>query len=163
MKTKNIHLLRQAADLLQQIDDRQYIAVPRGVTKSGIGGHVRHCLDFYSCFVRGLSAGRIDYDARVRNELLEHDRHAAQAQIAELIAQLQALSLEDEQLSVQVRMEGEPAWSYSSIFRELQFLLSHTIHHFALVAMLLRLQGCEPAADFGVALSTLNHWQQQAA
>ena len=91
------------------------------------------------------------------------DRHAAQAQIAELIAQLQALSLEDEQLSVQVRMEGETAWSYSSIFRELQFLLSHTIHHFALVAMLLRLQGCVPAVDFGVALSTLNHWQQQAA
>jgi hypothetical protein len=53
-------------------------------------------------------------------------------------------------------------WSYSSIGRELQFLLSHTIHHYALIALALRLQGYEPSAEFGVAPSTLQYWRKAA-
>jgi hypothetical protein len=47
--------------------------------------------------------------------------------------------------------------------RELQFLLSHTVHHYALMALILRLQGFNPAAEFGVAPSTLQHWERAAA
>ena len=50
-----------------------------------------------------------------------------------------------------------PEWSQSSVKRELQFLLSHTIHHYSLVAVALRTQGFEPGAAFGVAPSTLRH------
>jgi hypothetical protein len=39
----------------------------------------------------------------------------------------------------------------------LQFLLSHTVHHFALMALILRAQGADPGDDFGVAPSTLEH------
>jgi hypothetical protein len=65
---------------------------------------------------------------------------------------------------LQVRAEQAssetPRWSDSSAGRELQFLISHTVHHYAVVAILLRLQGCDAAAenpDFGVAPSTLAH------
>lgn len=53
-------------------------------------------------------------------------------------------------------------WSISSLKRELQFLLSHTIHHYSLIALALRLQGFEPGAAFGVAPSTLKNWRETA-
>ncbi len=45
----------------------------------------------------------------------------------------------------------------SSITRELDFLLSHTIHHYAIIAVLCRLQNVEVEPDFGVAPSTLRY------
>lgn len=163
MTDANIHLLEQCHDLLRRIGDRLYSQAPRDVAKSPPGGHIRHCLDFYQCFLKGLATGRIDYDARVRNELIERDRWLAMAQIRTTIEDLRRMPIADERIAVQVKMEGESAWTYSCIGRELQFLLSHTVHHFAQVAMLLRLGGFEPAADFGVASSTLRHWERQAA
>ena len=50
----------------------------------------------------------------------------------------------------------------TSVLRELEFLLSHTIHHYALVAVMARIQGCEPGPTFGVAPSTLKYQQAQA-
>jgi hypothetical protein len=47
--------------------------------------------------------------------------------------------------------------------RELGMLLSHTVHHYALIAMLLRARGIEPPADFGVAPSTRAHWLESCA
>ena len=68
---------------------------------------------------------------------------------------------------VEIRLEsglGDEAeqWSRSTVRRELQFLLSHTIHHFALIGLLLHQQGIDPGPDFGVAPSTLRHWREQA-
>ena len=42
----------------------------------------------------------------------------------------------------------------------MQFLLSHTVHHYALIGAILRLSGVEPPAGFGLAPSTLRHQQQ---
>ena len=61
-----------------------------------------------------------------------------------------------------MRTHERPCWSRSSIARELQSLLSHTVHHYAFIAVALRLQGVEPASDFGVAPSTLEYWRQTA-
>lgn len=44
--------------------------------------------------------------------------------------------------------------SYSSIGRQLQFLKSHTIHHYALIALFFRLQDYEPPEEYGVSTST---------
>jgi hypothetical protein len=53
-------------------------------------------------------------------------------------------------------------WSGTSVGRELQFLVSHTVHHYAVIAAMLRPQGVEPGADFGVAPSTLVYEQGSA-
>jgi hypothetical protein len=52
-------------------------------------------------------------------------------------------------------------WSRSTAARELQFLVSHTVHHYALIAFILRANGIDPGADFGVAPSTLAHRKSQ--
>jgi hypothetical protein len=51
----------------------------------------------------------------------------------------------------------------SSISRELQVLSSHTVHHFALIAMTLRMHGVEMDADFGMAPSTLRYLASKTA
>ena len=43
--------------------------------------------------------------------------------------------------------------------RELVILLSHTVLHYPLIAVLLRAQGIGPPADLGVAPSRLAHWK----
>jgi hypothetical protein len=45
----------------------------------------------------------------------------------------------------------------SSVSREMQALSSHTIHHFALIAVTLKALGVNVDCNFGVAPSTLRH------
>ena len=45
----------------------------------------------------------------------------------------------------------------SSIGREMQALASHTVHHFALIAMTLQALGFHLDRDFGMAPSTLRY------
>ena len=51
----------------------------------------------------------------------------------------------------------------SSVSRELQVLSSHTIHHFALIAITLRMHGVELDSDFGMAPSTLRYLASKTA
>lgn len=159
-------MLKQAAVLLVTIDDQTYSQPLASITKSGIGGHIRHCLDFYDGFLQGISEGRIDYDCRERNTLIEQNRSEALAKIQSTVQKLSDLPNEAEQPLLVKQDSGDEealnSWSRSSVSRELHFLLSHTVHHYALIAMLLRLQGFEPAPDFGVAPSTLKYWQAKA-
>ena len=57
---------------------------------------------------------------------------------------------------------GDP-FLMSSVGRELLTLSTHTIHHFALIAITLRAHGVAVDPDFGVAPSTLRHRQKTRA
>ena len=76
-------------------------------------------------------------------------------------AQEALLALEvDPDTSLKVKMDhGGPdiPWSQSSAPRELQFLISHTVHHFALIKVALRDGPRSVGDDFGVAPSTLSY------
>lgn len=159
-----IEVLEQGRDLLARIDDQTFLRTLPPIFNSCIGSHIRHCLDFYGCFLSGLAARRIDYDSRERDERLEKDRGAAMQRINTVIGQMSDLTIADEEAMVSVRLEDaapQHQWSHSSIARELQSLKSHTIHHYALIAVLLRLQGIEPAEEFGISTATLR--QRRAA
>lgn len=158
----NLQVLQQGAELLRQVNDEQYTLTAAPLFAYGVGSHVRHCLDSYACFLRGLPNGRIDYDQRERDELTAQDRLHACARIELTLSLLQELLTRNAPAELNVRQDGL-VWARSSIARELQFLLSHTVHHYALIALILRLQGFHPAAEFGVAPSTLQHWQRAAS
>jgi len=164
----NIELLKQGLDLIDSVTDEAYSQGIERISHSGVGGHFRHCLDFYQSFLTGMDAGRIDYDKRVRDESVEKNRAAACARIEKTIKVLQSLSMSCFPARILVNLEGDTesdgnlGWSWSSARRELQSLLSHTIHHYALIAMILRLQGYEISSDFGVAPSTLQQWRKSS-
>src|SRR6516165_7719008 len=85
----NIAWLCQAEALLDRIGDAVYTSSPRGLAPHKAGGHLRHILEFYECFLAGVAGGRIDYDERKRNLSVETCREAAQERIRWLIHQLE--------------------------------------------------------------------------
>jgi hypothetical protein len=64
---------------------------------------------------------------------------------------------EDWELAVRIENADEDVYLTSSVGRELQALSSHTIHHFALIAIALRVHGLEVDPDFGMSPSTLRY------
>ena len=153
----NIGWLRQALSLLGQVDEVTFSSSPGGLAPHRVGGHLRHVLEFYECFLQGLSSGRVDYDSRRRDETTESSRHSAAAKICMILRRLEGFSSLAEDRRLEVRMEGADVYLRSSVGRELQALSSHTIHHFALIAITLRLHGVQVDPDLGMSPSTLNY------
>jgi hypothetical protein len=164
----NIRWLRQALRLLEQLDDMVYSATAPGFAPHRAGSHLRHVLEFYQCFLKGLDSSHIDYDERRRDEAIERSRDAASTAIRSIIHALETSSGLREERVIWVRMEDaeftrvRDSFMESSVSRELQVLSSHTVHHFALIAVTLRAHGIHMDPAFGMAPSTLRHLASQA-
>lgn len=162
----NVRFLEQGIELLDRLTPEIY----RTPTRPGwapLGTQFRHVLDHYRSFVQGREAGRIDYDARLRDGLTETDPAEAAAQARTMIAELERIHVEDGSRALAVQMDtggGQrmPDWRPSSLGRELQFLVSHTVHHYALIKLLLEDVGIDAGADFGVAPSSLAHQARES-
>jgi len=165
----NIRWLRQALHLLERLDDTVYSNTAPGFAPHRAGAHLRHILEFYQCFLEGMDSSHIDYDSRRRDEAIEYTRHTAAMAISSIIRALQTRAEVHEERIVWVRMEDaenndvSDSFMESSLSRELQVLSSHTVHHFALIAVTLRAHGVQMDADFGMAPSTLRHLASQTA
>ena len=165
----NLIVLEQAVDALRLLDDITYATGGAAPGISAVGVHFRHVFDHYHAFLAGLDEGRIDYDARARQGPLETDRALGLATALGFITDLERLpaSLGARRIEVTVRSVAghseEPDWSESTVKRELQFLVSHTVHHYALIKELLRRAGVELSDNFGVAPSTLAALRPDAA
>ena len=160
-----IGLLEEGIDLIERLDDEVYATTSVLSPRGSVGAHLRHCHDFYRNFLNGLESGRIDYNCRQRDSLIETDRHYAIHEIRQLIAELHEILPIFRIAPILITTEdssNRDSWCGSSVVRELEFLRSHTIHHYSLMAMLLRFEGIEPREEFGVAPSTLRYWQEEA-
>ena len=106
----------------------------------------------------------MDYDCRVRDSRLERELPLAKAILQGVVTDLAEIEPADLDRDLQVKMDcgGESEWASSSVRRELQFLLSHTVHHYAIIGMICRMQEHAVPQDFGVAPSTLKYRQAQA-
>lgn len=161
----NINVLKQGVELIEKIGNCLYSNPKPPFLKNGVGSHFRHCIDFYNSFLSSVETGKINYVLRKRNHLVEANGSLAVLEIETIIEKLRRLSPAVLQKQVQVIAEdsgGALGWSRSSVMRELQSLLSHTIHHYAVIALALRVQGFAPSEEFGVAPSTLAYWRQTA-
>jgi hypothetical protein len=158
----NVTWLEQALTLLAAIDDHSFCTVPPGFAPHKASSHLRHILEFYECFLDGVACGRVDYDSRKRDLSIETSRLAATSRIREIVSRLLDLAAAADSV-IRVRVEDaeaiglESASLISSVARELQTLSSHTIHHFALIAMTLRAHGVRLDPRFGMAPSTLRY------
>jgi hypothetical protein len=163
----NVSLIDQGVSLLSALPPAVFTARSSTTLGASIGGHLRHNLDHYACFLRGLSAGRIDYDDRERAPDIETDPAAATAALQRAAIGLRGVPGPALDREVEVRMDTgeseERPWTRSTVRRELQFLLSHTVHHYALIAMICHLHDRPVTEDFGVAPSTLKFRRRAAA
>lgn len=156
----NLSCLQQGISFLESLPEGIYTRPCADLFESTIGGHMRHSLDHYTALANGLKTGKVDYDNRDREERLEVDLSAAITRLKGLMEILELIGTEELDLRMQIRMDdgGDSTWSSTSLCRELQFLLSHTIHHYALIVSIGKHFGVgEYPENFGIAPSTLHH------
>ena len=155
----NVRCIAQVIDLISALPAKIYATESEEALGASIGGHVRHNIDHYISFLRQAGDGRIDYDERQRESAAETDPGVAYQRLRAISCALSRLSGADLEKQIDVRMNcgqnGE--WSNSTVRRELQFLLSHSVHHYAIIAMICRTYGHDVPEDFGVAPSTLQY------
>ena len=144
--------LLTAKDLIARLEDGDY-----SCGAGSIGAHIRHNLNFVEAVIAGITSGSIDYANRSRDRRIETERLAAVAKVDELIAKIEGIQL-DLVMPVTITSEIDAVISHpSSLGRELEFVISHTIHHHALIKERLQHLGVESDEKFGVAPSTLEY------
>ncbi len=159
----SIAVIQQGIDLLSRLSQEDYTTTEPQCFSNTIGGHIRHNIDHYQCFFAGLEGRRIDYDARQRSADIEYDNQVAIAAMEALIEQFEAIDSVRLQQEIWVKMSSsaehnsEDTYGMSSVYREMQFLLSHTIHHYAIISAMCMLKGVSVDPEFGIAPSTIKY------
>jgi uncharacterized damage-inducible protein DinB len=155
-----ISVLRELADVVASVSRAQYTA-DDGVVPGTIGGHVRHILDHVVTLLAAADCAELNYDHRERGTPIETDPAAAIDLIRGL--ERQALRLDPSVLlhpldiPVMVCGDGTAVRTRSTFGRELTFVMSHAIHHNALIAAMLKLMGLNVPSRFGYAPATVAH------
>ena len=158
----NCDFRKQGINLLERHSASSYVVNDQRTFGSSIGSHMRHVLDHYSSFLAVIDSGVVNYDARVRETLVETDRVSGIEKAKSILEGLMNSVIDPSQtvkVIVSANTTEDEVHSVSSVGRELQFLASHTVHHYALIAIASRMQGISPPDTFGIAPSTLKYMQ----
>jgi len=151
-------LLDALGSVLLQVSQAAYTAKPLPEVSGSVGEHVRHVLDHVAALAAARPHGVLTYDRRERGTAIETDSGAALRGIFRLKAALGDLddaTLRSSILVITILERGQPpVATWSTLNRELAFVISHTIHHQALIATLLAIGGGDVPEAFGVAPST---------
>ncbi|GHA00082.1 hypothetical protein GCM10008090_05940 [Arenicella chitinivorans] len=150
----NIGALQEGNLFLSSLPAKQFTQSLRPTFESTIGAHFRHVLEHYRCFLRQLPSACVCYDARERDQILERDLGYAVRTINDLVHALGTLS---ESSTLQIKDGPSGLVLTTTTQRELLFLQSHTVHHYAIAAAMGRQLGTDAAPGFGVALATQQH------
>lgn len=170
MQTPGIFTIERLLAFNQQVLD-QALAVVGGHTVPGkpqsapqfvgpVGAHLRHVIEHYEALVNGLTHGVVDYDGRPRDRQLETSATMARDRLLGLRQVLGQWTPDMLDRPVQVHGQGGICGDFdfcvtSSVGRELAFLASHAVHHFALLTEHLQRQGVPLPAHFGKAPGTV--------
>jgi uncharacterized damage-inducible protein DinB len=149
-------LLEQLRDLITLLPTAMYLARPAARVSGSVGEHVRHCLDHVAALT-ALEGEELSYDVRGRGTRVEVDPMTAVNEIERLCFRLDHLPDDDQRsitLSAMLEPDAPAATMRSTVARELAFVIQHTIHHCALIAVLLEWQGWRVPYGFGVAPAT---------
>lgn len=165
----NKKVLVELTQVLRSIPDITYgrkTLLNEEIPASSIGAHCRHIIEFYQGFIRGLSTGVIDYDSRARNSELESNRTLAIQQIEQISKELPvfiASFSSTAPLDLQAQIDTQQVIkTQTTITRELIFLQTHSVHHQAMIALLMICFGLPTPSGLGVAISTrINNKQQE--
>lgn len=159
-------ILGQLDALLAGLTPEQYTRNPAGAVRGSVGPHVRHILDHVRVWLGAYASGALDYDVRERGTPVEYDLSTARGAIRDQLACLLALGSPEVScastpgrwtLTAQVTENGPRLTFGTTAARELAFVLSHTIHHHAILGIMARELGVTAPAKFGYAPATSTH------
>ena len=149
--------LETLRDLVAPLPQEFYTSAP-ACGSGPIGAHVRHCLDHARALLTSGSAHALSYDTRLRGTAVETEVRAAVGEIKRLHLALDDLNDVDLDrpmlLHSMTRRDGSQVSVMTTFGRELAFVVQHTIHHCAIISLLLEQIGQKVPAGFGYAPST---------
>ncbi|NGY05455.1 hypothetical protein [Solimonas terrae] len=136
--------------------------------RTQVGPHLRHIIEHYEALLNRRAGELVDYDHRARDRSVEQSPIVAARRLDGIVDGLQALRghQADEAVSVgfSIGVDGaEFHLSPSSLARELNFVASHAIHHYAIIRPLALAAGVELPTEFGKAPETVRHEKLQWA
>jgi hypothetical protein len=146
-------VLHQGELLLDSLKDEEYTRKVPNVFGSTVGGHYRHCLDHLQSH-------------RQRDPRIENDRTFALAETHRILRAFASISRPFLDCPINVRskvnyeLNAAPLIG-STVGRELMYAVAHTIHHYALIAVICTMLEIPVPAAFGVAPSTLQYHTEQ--
>lgn len=151
------HCLEQYEALLAEVQDIHFNTC--NAQGSSVSAHIRHVLERFLSVLNGMPSGQINYDDRRRDPTLENNPQAAIFALASIRRRLDELSRRDLTETVAVQESVHPAMApvrvNSTLARELMGLVSHSVHHLAIISVLLRSLGYRLDPELGKAASTL--------
>ncbi|WP_375748585.1 DinB family protein [Vibrio sp. HN007] len=163
----NIEAIDQGLELFSKLSDENYNYKAKPYVDSSMGEHLRHILDLYHAVINEAQTGVIDYDHRRRGAAVERERTIGIDELLQVKNWLE--NIETETLQKQVTILSEATISSqkicevkSTLQRELLFVGSHTIHHFALINVVAKYLKLETDARFGYAPATATYLREQA-
>ena len=155
----NLVLVAQGLEAVQRLGTVHYATPVAGCFNSSAGGHFRHAIEHYQALLHAVETGELDYENRARDLRIEGEPdHAIVAwhQIGEGIKRLAGGTVTDRMLRLAAETT-DGGVLVTSLTRELEFLINHTVHHFALIAVIAHAHGVVLPTDFGMAPSTLKY------
>lgn len=131
-----------------------------------VGAHLRHVIEHFEALLFPAVPGVVDYDARARDAELERSPLIAERRLERLREALShgggASLTTAVQVHGQAGLGGEFHFSVpSTLGRELVFVASHAIHHFALLQAHCKQHGVPTGETFGKAPGTVAHERAQ--
>lgn len=155
------NILSQLTNLVSQISEQDFVKPASTLSNSSVGQHLRHTLEFFFCFEKGIENGLINYDKREHDKLIESDKFLALAGIQRIHDFVMNYSSEKELvLEVGYDLQKEEFITVQTNYaRELVYNIEHAVHHMAI--MKIGVREVAPyvtlSADFGIAASTIRH------
>lgn len=149
--------LRRLADAIRPLTVDEFAA--RDLRSSGsIGAHVRHCLDHVAALEQAIVTGELSYDRRQRNTVVERDPELARSRLMRASARAggfaAALVHRPLRAVMQIGDDGASIATTTTVGREVAFVISHTVHHSAMIAVLLEQSNHDVPYRLGVAPTT---------
>jgi uncharacterized damage-inducible protein DinB len=146
------------AEVVERVNDLDYLARPSSGVSGSVGAHVRHCVDHVAALLDRTADGVMTYDDPQRDTALERNRGLAAETLRGLAVRVREMAPRTGDVPIalwtMLDRRGTRARVRTSLGRELVFVLQHTIHHEAVVAVLLAGRGRGVPGHFGLAPST---------
>ena len=163
----NLESLAQGEELVRSLTDKEYQYKASPLLNSSIGEHFRHIADTYFALMQVTASGQVDFNRRRRGALVESQPEMALAELRQIRAWLQVLdpvANEIIQIKTEVALETTRVVELpSSLARELIFASSHAVHHYAVIAVIAKLQNIKIRSNLGIAAATATYARQSAS
>lgn len=151
-------ILLQLEALLFQLSQKEYTWLSNIIKEKSIGMHVRHIIELYQCLLNQYEEGIINYDKRPRNTYLENNIDIALKEVKLLTEKIS--NYENKPLKLIASFIQEQNITINTYyFRELLFNVDHTIHHFAIIRIIIEneFKHILLPEHFGYAFATIIH------